>query len=325
MTDARETKVMPIVRHVDGDGKATVVIASLGGEPDADGDITLPGFFGRQTVPVVPNHTWSVQPIGKARVFESATEAIAELRFYTKTTSGADYYEAIRADWEDGQPVQEYSYGFGLRDGGSSFGDFNGRRVRYLQPLKDGSPGVVLHEVSPVLRGAGIGTRTLAVKRHDDQAAGVLAAARRHVADYETEQRAASDYVRSIAAKLQDEGLMARWCTELSDWWDTDLHPVSEASVSGGLSHAAKSFVAHFARKLGISDPSVKWFREPGPVSIFGAANVATKTIMLNADQRDLAELWVTVAHELLHLTGADEKAARAYEKEARKELIAAC
>lgn len=60
-------------------------------------------------------------------------------------------------------PLQQWSYGFTLKAGGSFTGRFGGKAVRFLQPLPDGSPGVAVHEVGPVMLGAGVDTSTVAV------------------------------------------------------------------------------------------------------------------------------------------------------------------
>src|SRR5690606_30998985 len=49
----------------------------------------------------------------------------------------------------------QWSYGFDIVK--HSFGEFEGRQVRFLERVK-------VHEVSPVLVGAGVGVRTLVAK-----------------------------------------------------------------------------------------------------------------------------------------------------------------
>jgi hypothetical protein len=55
--------------------------------------------------------------------------------------------------------LQEWSYSFDILD--ASFGEFEGKQVRFLRKLK-------VHEVSPVMLGAGIGTHTRAIKSDGD-------------------------------------------------------------------------------------------------------------------------------------------------------------
>jgi hypothetical protein len=152
----------PLVKAADK-GIATVVIATLN-VVDSDGDVTLPGFFGEQTAQAIGAHNWGSVPIGKSRVFEQGNEALAELRFNLATMGGKDWYEAIKFDFDNQPTRQQYSYGFSIRPGGARSGEFEGHEVRFLGPLPDGTPGADVHEVSPVLLGAGVDTRTVGVK-----------------------------------------------------------------------------------------------------------------------------------------------------------------
>lgn len=144
-------------------GKALVVIATLGVR-DKDGDVTLPGYFGEQTAVIQGSHDWKMPSLGKAKVYERDNEALAELDFNLDSSGGKDWFGAIAFDLAHPPAKQQYSYGFTIRPGGSVRGEHNGQEVRFLKPLPDGSPGVVVHEVSPVLLGAGEGTRTLDAK-----------------------------------------------------------------------------------------------------------------------------------------------------------------
>ena len=141
-----------------GDGVVTAVFATLNVK-DHDGDVTLPGAFGDQEAPILPTHDRSAMPLGKAIIREEKAEAIAELHFNLDTAAGRDWFSALKFDFENGTPRQEYSYGFDVleREGGM----FNGEPVQLLKKLK-------VHEVSPVLLGAGISTRTVAVKAGAD-------------------------------------------------------------------------------------------------------------------------------------------------------------
>lgn len=153
----------PVIKAVGDDGTATIVIATLN-EIDSDGDVTLPGFFGKQDVVVLPAHDRFSVPLGKGRIYEDGDEAIAEVAFNLDIAAARDWHSAIKFDSEHPPSLQEYSYGFRVLPGGAKSGDFGGRRVQFLQPKADGTPGADVYEVSPVLKGAGIGTRTLAVK-----------------------------------------------------------------------------------------------------------------------------------------------------------------
>jgi hypothetical protein len=51
----RRKSFLPMQVKAGGLGLASFVVATFGAE-DLDGDVTEPGFFGRQTVPVLPSH-----------------------------------------------------------------------------------------------------------------------------------------------------------------------------------------------------------------------------------------------------------------------------
>ncbi len=142
------------VKEINEKGEGAAVIATLN-VIDLDGDITLPGAFGEQMVPMVPAHDWQEAPIGKALIREIENEARAEFQLNLKTSLGGDWYEALKFDLDHPPAKQQYSYGFSIIE--AEDGMVENQRVRFLKKLK-------VHEISPVLLGAGIGTRTLALK-----------------------------------------------------------------------------------------------------------------------------------------------------------------
>jgi hypothetical protein len=109
-------------------------------------------------------HNWQMVPIGKARVYEEGGEARAELHMNLEIEAGRDWHSALKfdlagccADAEGAKApaIQEWSYGFSIKDSQQETRD--GTRVRVLKKLN-------VFEVSPVVLGAGVGTRTLAMK-----------------------------------------------------------------------------------------------------------------------------------------------------------------
>lgn len=143
------------------DGTGRFVVATLN-VIDRDGDYTVPGFFGRQTVLMVPAHNWQHVPLGKGVVYERGNEVLVDFKFNLSIEPARQWFEAIRFDLEHPPAVQEYSYGFIVKPGGESRAKRGGREVRVLQPAGGGAGADVL-EVSPVLRGAGINTRTVSL------------------------------------------------------------------------------------------------------------------------------------------------------------------
>src|SRR5688572_7073446 len=153
----------PTFKNVGDKGEVTFVVATLN-EVDKDGDVTLPGFFGKQHVAMVPVHDWNHVPIGKGLLYEQGNEVLCDVKLNLRIPAAKDWYEAIKFDYENPPALVEYSYGFDVLEGGQKSGYHNGRNVRFLQPKDNGLPGVKVHEVSPVLVGAGTNTRTVSVK-----------------------------------------------------------------------------------------------------------------------------------------------------------------
>lgn len=164
------------------EGLLSVVFATMG-VMDKDGDVALPGFYGQQDVAFLPTHDWSHVPMGKGVTREDGDQAIADIQMNLDIPAAKDWLSAIMFDLKHGKPIQEYSYGFKVLEGGSKRGDYNGQQVRYLQPREGGLPGSKIWEVSPVLVGAGENTRTLTAKgaesgsRFADECQAVLDAA----------------------------------------------------------------------------------------------------------------------------------------------------
>ncbi len=123
---------------------------------DADGDVTLPGAFddGAEWIMSAYGHkSWDgALPVGKGIVRASDTEATFEGQFFMNTTGGRDTFEVVKQMGE----LQEWSYS--CSPDKFSYGEHEGHSVRFLEHIISGG------EVSPVIKGAGVGTRTTAVK-----------------------------------------------------------------------------------------------------------------------------------------------------------------
>lgn len=122
---------------------------------DKDGDVTLRGAFtdGQEVrISAYGHASWQgALPVGKGTIRETADGAVLEGQFFMNTTAGRDTFQVVKE--LGGQ--QEWSYGFDVVK--ESYGDFDGRRVTFLEELR-------VHEVSPVMVGAGENTRTMSVK-----------------------------------------------------------------------------------------------------------------------------------------------------------------
>lgn len=129
---------------------------------DKDQDLTLPGAFGEQQIRVSAygHGSWGdglgALPVGRGRLYEQDDSAIAEGQFFLDTQAGLETYRTVKNMGD----LQEWSYALPEID--YEYRDIDGERVRVLKRI-------VVPEVSPVLIGAGIGTRTLEIKRIDDR------------------------------------------------------------------------------------------------------------------------------------------------------------
>ncbi|WP_186390243.1 HK97 family phage prohead protease [Stappia sp. TSB10P1A] len=152
-----ETKGLK-VKDVDDAGKGLARLATLSAI-DHDGDTYAKGAFAwkEQWVPIIPAHDRKAPPMGKARLYEAGDEALAELHLNLKTASGRDWHENLKFDLVTGTPVQEWSYGYDVLDKSDELR--GGDPVRVLKKLD-------VHEISTVIRGAGKGSGTLAMKSH---------------------------------------------------------------------------------------------------------------------------------------------------------------
>lgn len=142
----------------EGQGKVLAVFATLN-VIDLDGDVTLPGAFETgQAVKISSwGHNWGSWPVGKGVIGEQGNQAILDGQFFLDTEAGKEGFAALKALGS----LVEWSYGFQVID--SMIEEREGRKVRVLKKVK-------VFEVSPVMAGAGIGTRTLAAKGQEPYA-----------------------------------------------------------------------------------------------------------------------------------------------------------
>ena len=142
-----------------GEGTFEAVFATMN-KVDKDGDVTERGAFGEQDVVISQwNHgSWSSGaaglPIGVGKIFERGDDAVVRGEFDLDDEDGKKTYKKLKYLHDKGRRV-EWSYALPHID--YRMGDFDGREVRYLEKIE-------VPEVSPVLMGAGVDTRLLAIK-----------------------------------------------------------------------------------------------------------------------------------------------------------------
>lgn len=147
------------IEKMDEAGTGLARIAQLSAV-DSDGDTYAPGAFGwaaggGQWVQILPAHDRRAMPLGKAWVYEEGDFALAQLHLNLDTQAGRDWHATLKFDLAKGEPVQEWSYGYDVLD--AERVTRGGERVTVLKQLR-------VDEISPVIRGAGVGTGTLAIK-----------------------------------------------------------------------------------------------------------------------------------------------------------------
>ncbi len=122
---------------------------------DLDKDVAKPGAFPTGKTVLVSSYqhgSWQGKlPVGKATISERDNAVIAEGEFNLNTVSGKEHYEAIKFSGN----LQEWSYGFKAVEW--EMGEQDGQEVRFLKKVD-------VFEISPVMKGAGKDTMTLAIK-----------------------------------------------------------------------------------------------------------------------------------------------------------------
>jgi hypothetical protein len=171
-------------------GQVTAVFSTFN-VIDRDGDVTPPGAFedGSEVIISAYGHkSWAgILPVGRGVIRTTKTEAVLDGQFFLDTMHGADTFTTVKrlaglGQWSYGYAPVKFSYGV-----------FEGQDVRFLEQLH-------VDEVSPVLVGAGIGTRTLTAKAFEGMRFGEEADA------VMTAVKALTDRTADVMAKRAERG-----------------------------------------------------------------------------------------------------------------------
>jgi hypothetical protein len=173
---------------VDAEGIGEAVFATLN-VVDKDGDLTVPGAFGNQTAKISPAHDWGAPGMGLAEISESGDAAVAKLTFNMEMRSAKEWAESLKFNHAKGID-QEWSYGFDIEDASDETRD--GETIRVLKKLK-------VYEVSPVMVGAGIDTRTRRMK------SGKGRTLEAHFADVVSQNKDFADRLADLKSKREQE------------------------------------------------------------------------------------------------------------------------
>ena len=158
MPDLERKTATAQLKAVGDEGSFEAVIATLG-VLDHDGDVIEAGALDGQTVSLMPAHNSMNVPLGKATIEERGTDVVAVGKFNREVSDGRDWHEAIKFDLATPPAVQEWSWGYRIPEDGQRLGQHNGEDARFLSKIN-------VEEISPVLRGASIGTHTTMAKSH---------------------------------------------------------------------------------------------------------------------------------------------------------------
>lgn len=255
-----DTKRLHRVEVKDADQGIVEAVFSTFGVVDADGDVTLAGAFddgAEVPISAYGHMSWSgALPVGKGVIKTSDTEARIVAQFFMDTEHGADTFKVVKGLGHLGQ----WSYGYDPLE--FTFGELDSKRVRFLKRLK-------VHETSPVLVGAGVGTRTLAAKSAEPDP-GTLAAVAAMAPDVLAKLLAAARPGPAAPNVASKAGIGVHETDVVSQAW-------SAADVVAGIPDdaTAQQLRSVFAWVDGSADPTAKSsYRFPHHHGVGGAANV---------------------------------------------------
>jgi hypothetical protein len=138
-------------------GEVEAIIATLG-VVDKDEDIIRPGAVADGSKVSMSSYghdaVWGARPVGKGTLHTVGNKLVFKGKMFLATTDGRDTFECLKEMGAD----QEWSFGFRIL----------GAEVPSDDERKDGARRILTKldafEVSPVIIGAGVDTRTTAVK-----------------------------------------------------------------------------------------------------------------------------------------------------------------
>jgi hypothetical protein len=138
------------------EGIVEAVFATLG-VIDKDGDVITKGAIpngAKVTISAYGHKSWEgALPVGLGTISEVGDEAIVSARFFMDTDAGRDTFTTVKNLAAEG--LGEWS--FSLRNVEAERGELDGVKANIITAVE-------VHEVSPVLLGAGVDTRTLVTK-----------------------------------------------------------------------------------------------------------------------------------------------------------------
>lgn len=145
------------LKQLEETGSGTAQIATIGVK-DHDGDIMLPGAFTEgQTITIQPSHNWMHVPLGKGTIRIDGIKVLVDFKLNIESASGKEWHSWLKFDLQNGVPIQEWSWGWESNTLKFRLETIDGESVRLFEKVN-------VIEASPVLRGAGTETGTVAIK-----------------------------------------------------------------------------------------------------------------------------------------------------------------
>lgn len=235
---------------------------------DHEGDWTLPDAFEEGAeVPISAygHQSWAgVLPVGKGVIRTDAREARIVGRLFLNTDHGRATFETLKELGE----LAQFSYGFDVLETATVTDELRALGVRrVLKKLK-------VHEVSPVLVGAGIGTRLVSAKGAD---------------------REALEQIRADFQRGRYKFLMG-----LKDY------EIAHERVNPDVLDAAAWAADHVARSCGFKAPSIRWFSASAPGTTRGFAVVGAFAEVWLRNTTSIQDTVEAAGHETAHAVGID-------------------
>lgn len=144
------------------DGTFKALVAPFN-EIDKQGDLTLPGAFGKQNI-IISSYghgSWDGElPVGKGVIYDGDKGGVVEGEFFCDENKGCKPTKAGNETYRTVKNLgglQEWSYALPEID--CEYQQIDGKTVRILKHIQ-------CNEASPVLMGAGNGTQTLGIKQY---------------------------------------------------------------------------------------------------------------------------------------------------------------
>lgn len=303
------------IKSVNADDWSGRAVIAMLGVADHDGDLLARGSVGTQTAVLLPTHSWDSVPLGRAVVKEIGSELVAEFRFNPDIEDARAWFSALKFDFEFDHPLQEWSFGFLVKESRKEFRD--GRYVRVIDEL-------TVVEVSPVLLGAGVGTHTECI--------GGTCKTRKHSKelqqfDEDVENSLASTLALKVRETIEKSQAMIELLKsmetvertkQLTDFFYLELLPHAVPTYKREF---AQLIVAKLSQTWQIPTPTVKWFSpetdeerkwrfidgEPNgegfhtPYEVSGMARPDCGEVWISADV-DGPALERVAVHETLHV-----------------------